>query len=672
MGGGGAGEEDADNLRRAVWAYGDNWPYGGEIDIIEGVNTAHQSIISAHTAEGCSLSPSLDAQYKGTLRDTECNVDGDNVGCGFNPQANDTSSYGDGFNAAGGGVYAMLWDSHFIKIWHFARDAIPSDITIKRPDPRKWTLPDAVFGGSTCAVDRFFKSMRLVINTVSLNPPPFLVGIRGRADLGLSLPLQNFCGDYGNAVWGKTDQCNNFAPTCPEYVAKNPHAFSNAYWDVRYIEAYQLSNGRNPAWPRPTTTVTASVPSRTASVSSTASTASSASTKPASSTAPSLPSIPSVPRFPPAANPSQVHLFANLGCFGSSSGFPTFDMVLEEPNMTIQACVEACHGKTLAGILESRCYCAEELDSDTRAMSSGEDDGGVCDRPCPGNGAETCGGDLERPYGSPAKRGLSQLVHPIHDGTSAMPNGTGVDIGASGTAPACTASARPSSAGTGVHIGAAAPATLRRRRLPSNYLLTVYGDVFHKRPVNIKIPAPPPMAPIAAAELTYPDIATVTALRTEYPLQPSAVAVAAAGNHGCDDAVGDADAPSLSRTAPSRPSRATMMPGNNAVEAVRPSRPSRPQSRPQATGVEPPPAAKANAALPPTSSSPSDAAGPGCNAPDYPVGNVNGSDSGSGRSNTTTAAPWSTTPAVVTAGASTLRHGSVALVAALMAMAMLR
>lgn len=29
--------------------YGPNWPYGGEIDIIEGANMAYENLISAHT-----------------------------------------------------------------------------------------------------------------------------------------------------------------------------------------------------------------------------------------------------------------------------------------------------------------------------------------------------------------------------------------------------------------------------------------------------------------------------------------------------------------------------------------------------------------------------------------------------------------------------------------------
>ena len=34
---------------RAVWMYGPNWPNSGEIDIIEGANTATKNLMSGHT-----------------------------------------------------------------------------------------------------------------------------------------------------------------------------------------------------------------------------------------------------------------------------------------------------------------------------------------------------------------------------------------------------------------------------------------------------------------------------------------------------------------------------------------------------------------------------------------------------------------------------------------------
>lgn len=185
----------------AFWMYGSDWPYGGELDIIEGANTAHRNIISAHTADGCYQDDV--SLFTGEQRNTDCAIGTQNIGCGFNPPADDTSSYGDAFNAVGGGVYAVQWDSDRMKVWHFARGSIPADIESKTPEPSGWGLPEAVFGGERCDVDSFFKNMSIVINI-------------------------NFCGDYGDATWASSDTCSSFAPTCSDYVANNPEAFTNA------------------------------------------------------------------------------------------------------------------------------------------------------------------------------------------------------------------------------------------------------------------------------------------------------------------------------------------------------------------------------------------------------------------------------------------------------------
>lgn len=149
-----------------VWAYGSNWPTDGEVDIIEGANLAYSNIISGHTADGCFLDPADENLFSGERRNIDCAVGTQNIGCGFNPLASDTSSYGDAFNAANGGVYAMEWDSDYIRLWHFPRGAIPADIEAKKPDPKKWGLPQALLGGSKCDVDTFYSNMNIVINIV--------------------------------------------------------------------------------------------------------------------------------------------------------------------------------------------------------------------------------------------------------------------------------------------------------------------------------------------------------------------------------------------------------------------------------------------------------------------------------------------------------------------------
>lgn len=128
---------------------------------------AHNNIISAHTADGCTQDSSINGLYSGQQLNTQCAVGTDNIGCGFNASPEDVSSYGDGFNAAHGGVYAMEWNEEHIRIWHFARGSIPRDVENKQPDPESWGQPVAVFGGSSCDVDTYFKNMRLVLNIVS-------------------------------------------------------------------------------------------------------------------------------------------------------------------------------------------------------------------------------------------------------------------------------------------------------------------------------------------------------------------------------------------------------------------------------------------------------------------------------------------------------------------------
>lgn len=154
-------------IRSTVWSYGSDWPNGGEVDIIEGANTAHNNLISAHTSEGCVQDESLSGLFAGYQRNTDCYVGDHNVGCGFDPPSQAYGTYGDSFNAQSGGVYAMKWDEEHIKIWHFARGQIPTDIESRAPQPEGWGIPHAVFGGRECDVGQHFNNMRLVINIVS-------------------------------------------------------------------------------------------------------------------------------------------------------------------------------------------------------------------------------------------------------------------------------------------------------------------------------------------------------------------------------------------------------------------------------------------------------------------------------------------------------------------------
>ncbi|PMB71164.1 Endo-1,3(4)-beta-glucanase [Beauveria bassiana] len=441
----------------AFWAYGPNWPNSGEIDIIEGANTAHRNIISAHTTASCSLGDDVLRMASGAAQTKDCNVGADNVGCGYVTPTSDTSSYGDTFNAVGGGIYAMLWDDEYIKVWHFDRDTAPADIAAKKPEPASWGKPAAVYGGKSCDVESHFRDMSIVLNI-------------------------NFCGDYGNAVW-KSDGCSALAPTCSEWVAKNPAAFANAYWDVNYIDAYVQSasntsttssvsfsnftsstvssqsqpssipitslsstppsgsnNGTMTRFPAansssssaPTSLVVSSSvpsvsgPSNSSSFITNISTRFSSSSPIVLATQGPIPtaSLPS-PSGPLRANPANLNDFSYLGCFGSSSDFKSFTKVADSPDMNLNKCTVLCNGKKYAGVFETACYCASELDADTRVSTD------ACDMPCPGDSTQLCGGRA-KPRGNSIDGSIGAKANVTLPQTTAFISGVAMPISTGG------------------------------------------------------------------------------------------------------------------------------------------------------------------------------------------------------------------------------------------------
>ncbi|KAG6811645.1 hypothetical protein H0H92_006460 [Tricholoma furcatifolium] len=190
----------------AYWSVGPNWPAGGEIDVLEGVQNSDTNQYTLHTSAGCSSDSTISTTSK--LLGTTCESSGsDNNGCAF--KDTDTRSYGQGFNSIGGGVFAHLWDSDGIKIWHFARGEIPADITAGTPDPTSWPTPAAQFPQATCDISQHFYDHVLVIDTT-------------------------LCGDWAGAAY-PTSGCPG---TCAEAVA-DPSNFTNAKWKVNYIATYQ-------------------------------------------------------------------------------------------------------------------------------------------------------------------------------------------------------------------------------------------------------------------------------------------------------------------------------------------------------------------------------------------------------------------------------------------------
>ncbi|ESZ96157.1 glycoside hydrolase family 16 protein [Sclerotinia borealis F-4128] len=209
----------------AMWTVGNNWPYNGEIDIIEGVNSQNHNVMSLHTGPTCSIAGS---GQTGTLQSANCNnfAGAVGVGCGISDPR--TNSYGTSFNLNNGGIYAMEWTSSHIRVYFFPPGSAPSDINGPNPDPSKWGAPVSNFEGD-CDIDSHFRENRLIFDTT-------------------------FCGDWGSAIWSSDATCARKAATCTDYVARNPGAFTEQYWLVKSISIYQVGDIARPAPPLNTPT----------------------------------------------------------------------------------------------------------------------------------------------------------------------------------------------------------------------------------------------------------------------------------------------------------------------------------------------------------------------------------------------------------------------------------
>lgn len=193
----------------AWWTVGPSWPNGGEIDILEGVHDQQFNQMTLHTASGCVLDPGLE-KLKSTIISKDCNAAVNfNAGCAY--LDNDAASYGAGLNAAGGGVFAMLWDDNGISVWFFPRKSVPQDLECltdsksATADPTTWGPPKAHWASSACSTSKFFKDHSLVFDTT-------------------------LCGDWAGATYASAG-CPG---TCADRL-KDPANFKDAVWRINSV-----------------------------------------------------------------------------------------------------------------------------------------------------------------------------------------------------------------------------------------------------------------------------------------------------------------------------------------------------------------------------------------------------------------------------------------------------
>ncbi|KAI0638975.1 concanavalin A-like lectin/glucanase domain-containing protein [Trametes polyzona] len=208
----------------AFWSNGPNWPAGGEIDIVEGVNDNSDNQATIHTNHGCTIPSSSSSALKisgNVVGGTNCAAaETGNAGCGMT--ATQENTYGVGFNNNGGGVYAMQWVDSGISVWFFPRNSIPSDISSGKPLPDGWGTPMAHWPATNCDPAKFFSDHSAIFDTT-------------------------LCGDWAGSVWnsaggaGQAQSCatRTGVSTCEDFVRNHGSAFNDAYWEVNYVKIYQ-------------------------------------------------------------------------------------------------------------------------------------------------------------------------------------------------------------------------------------------------------------------------------------------------------------------------------------------------------------------------------------------------------------------------------------------------
>ncbi|KAI0662806.1 glycoside hydrolase family 16 protein [Cubamyces menziesii] len=197
----------------AWWTLGGGqWPYTGEIDIIEGVHDNAHNQVTWHTGPNCTLNPNT--SFTGTIVQSngQPNLDCDgtinnNAGCGVTEWSR--ASYGPVFDAQGGGVFAMKWDDEGIAVWSFYRAAVPKDVLNGQPDPSSWGEPVAALDPNGCDPITNFVNHSIIFDIT-------------------------FCGDWAGNSYA-TSGCPG---TCTDRLM-DPSNFVNASWNINTLKVYK-------------------------------------------------------------------------------------------------------------------------------------------------------------------------------------------------------------------------------------------------------------------------------------------------------------------------------------------------------------------------------------------------------------------------------------------------
>ncbi|KAI9624353.1 hypothetical protein H4Q26_016923 [Puccinia striiformis f. sp. tritici PST-130] len=179
----------------AFWTVGENWPHGGEIDIVEGVNMGTKNQMTLHTAPGCKVKKKMSKKASGKVLHTDC----DSTGSGF---------IGQSFQRQRWRVFVMEWKKSGISVWRFNRTNIPKELAKgEKPRPSKWRIPPISHWDQ--------EDCNSLSNTKGFSKHKIVFDI-------------TLCGDWAGAA--DVFNVNGVCPGNCSAAVKDPSVFKDAYW----------------------------------------------------------------------------------------------------------------------------------------------------------------------------------------------------------------------------------------------------------------------------------------------------------------------------------------------------------------------------------------------------------------------------------------------------------
>lgn len=205
----------------------DDYPDGGEIDILEGANDQYPyNLATLHTKSSCTIPSSIDSS-SGVVTNTNCSAfTTGNVGCQIAMNGTSTSTFGTPLNKVGGGIFAMqralgtAGDGISVWAWNQGDESIPSSLKSgsQSVDSSSWGTPAAHFpvANSQCASN--FAAHNLVINI----------------DVGGDLPI---------GTYDVSSNCKSTYGALSSQVGFNGSSFNESYWGIDSIRIYAAGGG---------------------------------------------------------------------------------------------------------------------------------------------------------------------------------------------------------------------------------------------------------------------------------------------------------------------------------------------------------------------------------------------------------------------------------------------